>query len=249
MSLGAPAVPPPFLLLGAGRGGTSLLAGCLERHPAVMIRAEFGGIADLMGGDEAQVPPPSMARLLDYRLTRFRAHCEADRSAHPAHVWGNKITTEQVLGLNDHNHYNLAQEPVLDRFVEMMAGYRFLFIVRDGRTCVDSKVRRAGLSHVEAARRWCASVRVLEHLDARGVLAGTFRFEELVSEPEATLRQVAARIGVAFHPRMLDGADSPLMPQDYRHGRILDEKAAEQPGLPPGIEALIRPDLARLGYA
>ncbi|HQS09162.1 MAG: hypothetical protein B7Y12_08040 [Rhizobiales bacterium 24-66-13] len=249
MSLRAPACPPPFLLLGAGRGGTSLLAGCLERHPALMIRAEFGGIAILMGGDEAQVPPPSMARLLDYRLARFRAHCEDDRKANPERIWGNKITTEQVLGLNDHNLYNLAQEPVLDRFVAAMTGYRFLFIVRDGRSCVDSKVRRTGQSHVDAARRWCASVRVLEHLGARGVLAGSFRYEDLVTEPEATLRKVAACVGVAFDPLMLEGACSPLLPPDYRHGRFVDEKAAEHPRLPRGIETLIRPDLDRLGYA
>lgn len=55
-----------------------------------------------------------------------------------------------------------------------------------------AKVRRAGLSHVEAARRWCASLRVLEHLAAHGVLAGTFRYADRVTEPEATLREVAA---------------------------------------------------------
>ncbi|MEP9369602.1 sulfotransferase [Xanthobacter sp. VNH20] len=241
--------PSPFLLLGPGRGGTSLLAGCLERHPALMIRAEFGSVAHLMGGDEGEMPPPSMTRPLDYRLARFRAACEADRRAHPGRIWGNKITTEQVLGFGDHDDlYNLDEEPVLDRFLTAMAGYRFLFIMRDGRSCVDSKVRRAGLTHAEAARRWRASVWVLEELEARGVLIGTFRYEDLLVDPEATLRKVAASIGVAFDPRMLEGALSPIMPQDYRHGRIVTEKAAERPGLPPGIEALLRPDLARLGY-
>ncbi|MFG1424718.1 sulfotransferase [Roseixanthobacter glucoisosaccharinicivorans] len=249
MPLRDPTAPSPFLLLGAGRGGSSLLAGCLERHPALLIRAELGGVGVLMGADEAQVPPPSMARLLDYRLTRFRARCDGDRRANPERIWGNKITTEQVLGLNAHNHYNLTQEPVLDRFVSAMTGYRFLFIMRDGRTCVDSKVRRAGLSHVEAARRWCASVRVLEHLSGQGVLAGSFRYEDLITAPEATLREVAACVGVAFDPLMLEGARSPILPADYRHGRFVNEKAAERPNLPPAIEHLIRPDLDRLGYA
>jgi hypothetical protein len=81
---------------------------------------------------------------------------------------------------------------------------------------------------------------------ARGA-GGTFRNEDLVTDPEATLRKVAACVGVAFDPLMLEGARSPIMPADYRHGRFVDEKAAEYPNLPPGIEARIRPDLDRLG--
>lgn len=90
----------PLIIIGVGRGGTSLLTACLDGHPKIIMRHEFNSI-DVILGDN--FPVSSITRLAEERLARFQSLCDEDRARHPDKIWGNKVTAEQSNGLEEHN--------------------------------------------------------------------------------------------------------------------------------------------------
>lgn len=228
-----------FLILGAGRGGTSLLAGLLDGHPGLEVGFECDAMAILMAHAAAE-RGPSPGRAL-----RFRRRCDELGAASEVGRWGNKITTEQLRGLEDDGRDPGA---VLEHFFdEVMAGIHVIFILRDGRTCVRSKMNRKGLDVAEAAERWRYSVRVHDALLGRAN-GSILRFEELLSDPEGVLTPVCEALGVGWDAAMLSGTESDKMRPEYRRTG-LDARAAEVGEVPDGCLELIRDDLLRLGYA
>ncbi|RBP04639.1 sulfotransferase family protein [Roseiarcus fermentans] len=237
----------PLLVIGAGRGGTSILAACLDGHPRIVMRSEYRSAGLLMGDS---FPIAATASLIDDRLTAFRAACDDEVLKHPGRVWGNKITTEQIGGLEEHNALNDARVDVVERFVGAMTGYRIVFILRHGASCVDSKVRRTGQPPVRAAIKWCYAARLFERLRAARALAFWCRYENLVSDPKRVLAELCDCLGLPYDAAMLSQTDNgDLLLPEYRHGRFLAEKATEIPSLSPELGALLRPWLERLGYA
>lgn len=234
-----------FLILGAGRGGTSLVAGLLDSHPQLEVGFELYAVDCLMG--KALLAEP--ADCIHHRTRTFRAACEQAARQFPDRFWGNKITTEQLFGLEDHNRLNpAAQLSVMDHFFqEAMAGVRVVFVLRDGRSCVRSKVMRTGQSWESACDRWLYSVSVYEYLAQRLPGALLLRYEDLLSAPEATLGSACGFLGLDYDPVMLRGTSNTKMRPEYRFGRIASEKALP-PELDPRWEERIRPGLLRAGY-
>jgi len=249
MDVGMPQADNPlaFLIVGAGRGGTSLLAGLLDSHPQLAVGFERHAVPILMG-----------KRLLDFgrgkklihkRAQAFRQAGLADAARHAGKIWGNKITTEQIFGLEDHNAANSAAPvDVLDYFFQTsMAGVKVVFILRDGRSCVRSKMNRTGQSLETACERWRYSVRVYRYLREHHGEHVCIRFEDLLAEPEATLGQICQLLGVEFSSSMLEGTESDKMLPEYRRNG-LDPTAASLGNVPDGCVELIRDDLCRCGY-
>jgi hypothetical protein len=235
----------PFFVIGIGRGGTSLLAACFAGHPRVVMKNEFNTIRILVGDD---FPVLSTARLIDDRLTAFRATCDEDASHHPGKVWGNKITTEQIGGLEEHNMLNSPGVDAVERFLEALAGYRIVFIMRHAASCIESKVRRTGQPFVRAAIGWCYGVRVFERLTELGGITCWCRYEDLIVDPRTTLEGLCRSLGLNFDENMLAQTSNGLLMQEYQHGRFIAEKAHNLPELEPRVGALIEPWLGRLGY-
>jgi hypothetical protein len=210
------------------------------------MRSEYHSVGILMGDAE---PIHSVDTLLEDRLAHLNAVCDEDRARHPGSIWGNKITTEQIRGLEEHNFLNGKTVDVVGRFARAMGEYRKIFITRDGRACVESKVRHTRMPMMRAALNWCYSVRVLDRLDYLGELCATVRYEDLVRWPADVLMNVCDALQIEFHPGMLNQTkNEQLLPPEYRHGRFLKEKATEIPLLPDAILNIIEPDLRRLGY-
>jgi Sulfotransferase family len=233
----------PFLLIGVGRGGTSLLAACLAGHPGVVMNSEIHAVATLIGDD---LPLRSTATLVEDRLAAFRAACDEDAAHHPGKVWGNKITTEQIVGLEEHNALNRPGVDVVECLLAAMAGYRIVFVTRHAFSCIDSKVRRTGQPFVRAAIRWCYGVRVFERLVERGGLTYWCKFEDLVADPRKTLQGVCDSLGLDFDDAMLAQTQSGFLLPEYRYSGFIAEKAQDLPQLEPGIVALVEPWLGRL---
>lgn len=89
-----------FQIIGAGRGGTSLLAGVVDAHPDCSVVFEAFSIPLLMGRtwtDAESIRSPS--EQIRARVGNFLQGCEAESTRSPTKIWGHKTTTEQIRGL------------------------------------------------------------------------------------------------------------------------------------------------------
>jgi hypothetical protein len=234
-----------FLIVGAGRGGTSLLAAVLDAHPDLEVGFELHAQACLMG---KALSGPSRDDL-HHRLAAFIAACNAEAEHSPCRLWGNKITTEQILGLEDHNVAKpRSRLDVFDVFFNDYFGQlKIVFILRDGRSCVISKVNRAGRSFELAVERWRHSVQCYRFLRERNANNLCIRFEDLLLEPEGALQQVCSFLGVSYQDVMLEGVRNPKLSPEYQHGK-LDVSKVTPPNIPPKHLERIRGDLEYCGY-
>lgn len=234
-----------FLVLGAGRGGTSLLAGLLDFHPCIEVAFERCFVAHLLGGEL----PWNGFDVFGQRAEAFKAACLKMAGESEKPIWGNKITTEQVFGLEEHNEVNSsARMDVLERFFDdSMRGVKVIFILRDGRACVDSKVRRSKLTYEDACKNWRYSVRCYRFFQEQHDNNLRLRYEDLVMSPEPTLARICDFLDVPFDPRMLEGTANSKMLPDYINEKIDVSRIAGQ-RLPEGHLASIANELAYCGY-
>lgn len=238
-----------FLLVGAGRSGTSLLTALLDQHSALTVGFEVGGTGGLRGRSILE----RSGRVLEDRIEAFLHACSEAAAAAPTPRWGNKITTEQLAGLNRHNlHQALRGEPaeaILEAFFNRaLARVPVIYLMRDGRACVDSKMRRAGQDLAQACDNWLYAVEVHDFLRGRDKTL-FLRFEDLVANPRGELTRVLDFLGLTFESAQLSeqGTAHPSMPAAYRRAGIEADRAAapaaDHPAL-PRIGAALR----RCGY-
>lgn len=108
-----------------------------------------------------------------------------------------------------------------------------VFLGRDGRAVVGSGLRKyPELSAREHAEKWARQIEATERF-AASFLGDVVRvrYEELVTAPEATLRRLAAALGVPFDPAMLDPFSSEQHPLGGNAGtQSLLDKTQTSPG-------------------
>lgn len=234
-----------FLIVGAGRGGTSLISGLLDYHSQLDVGLELFSAACLMGKDFSS----EGADLFDRRTDRFISRCndKAQRSA--ALWWGNKITTEQIYGLEDANilHPHNDIDVLEGFFCKKLQHIKILFILRDARSCIRSKANRTGQPLQQAAQRWKYSVQCYRFLRTRHANNLCITFEDLLKSPEATLRSVCDFLGVAYESDMLSGTQNSKMLPEYQQTGI-DASKAKAEDLPANILEMIAEDLRDCGY-
>ncbi len=235
-----------FLLVGAGRGGTSLLAGLLDAHSGVEMGFEEFAVPTLMGKKHRSSSPE---RILFERCESFRSQCDTMAAKFAPRRYGNKVTTEQVYGLEDHNDANPdARQDVTEYFFdECLRDVPVVFVLRDGRSCVQSKVARTGQPYELACDRWLYSVTVYEYLCTVPTRAHTLRFEDLLQDAEPVVRAICDYLSLPFEPNMLAGTDNRKMRPEYRQSKI-DPAKLKKPELAPVHLARIEDGLKRAGY-
>jgi hypothetical protein len=235
-----------FLVIGAGRGGTSLLAGLLDAHPDLTVAFEKFAIDFLVCGTPgASRIPAASVEDAQARIAAFRAACVGEAQQSDSLRWGNKITTEQIAGVRVPEVDT--DQQAIDRFFTEIGDVPRVFILRDGRTCVRSKVRRVGLDVEEACRRWQFSVRVCEAVSSYPTRGIVIRYEDLVRRPLETLGPVCSFLGVGVDSRMLDGTSNSKMRAEYRRSS-LDHSTLTLSDVPSGTFELIESDLRACGY-
>ena len=223
-----------FLVVGAGRSGTSLVAALLDGHPELEMAFERDS-AILLSADE-----PARSRAV-----RFRDRCREAAAEFPSRRWGNKITTEQIAGLENDGGGSLAA--LQHFFADVMRDIVKVVIVRDGRACVRSKLERnPELTMADACRRWRYSIFVHDWL-VRQRHVVSLRYEDLVRDARSTLLPVCACLGVAWDDAMLAGTNSAKLLPEYRQEGIGSARRVIDDPLPSSM-ATMEKDLRRLGY-
>ncbi len=248
-----------FHIIGAGRGGTSLLTGVIDAHPECEVHPEEYSTKFLMGRQwtSAECEPDPEVRI-PMRIQNFLTACERKAAEHPGKLWGHKSTTEQIKGLDDINTESTfatdkcaiaanAEFDALNCFTKYVAHIKTVFILRDGRSCVCSKVRRTGQPVEEAIRRWKYSVRLLDALRARVKDLHVVKMEHLIRHPEENLRSICKFLGVTYTQEMLRGTQSTNMMEVYRRDGFyvsaIDVTDFDEPWLQD-----IREELVACGY-
>lgn len=127
-------------------------------------------------------------------------------------------------------------EERIDRLSRSEVDLSLLFLVRDGRAVVCSRLRKypekTARAHAEA---WVAQIRATEALAARfpgRVLQ--VRYEELASRPAAEMRRVAEHVGISLEPAMLEPWSTeqhPLGGNDGTQLLMARERSGEVVGL------------------
>lgn len=235
-----------FLVLGAGRGGTSLIAGLLDYHSELTVAYELCALAYL-NGEEL---PYRGHDLFGKRVQSFIAGCQNAANQRADILWGNKITTEQLFGLEDHNVLNPDLKiDVLDEFFNNhLKNVKVIFILRDGRTCINSKIQRTGQPIEKAAERWKYSVTCYRFFKTRHSNNICIRFEDMLFHPEKTLTQICDFLNVPYQDAMLLGTNNKKMLPEYRQNKF-DLTKTKSIVLPDHIMTAIKEDLEYCGYS
>ena len=215
-----------FLIVGAGRGGTSLLAGLLDYHSGLEVGFELYSVAYLMGKEL----PYQGSGLFHKRARAFVSDCRQEANRYPGVLWGNKITTEQVFGLEDHNLANPESKiDVLHMFL-------------------NSKVQRTGQPIEEACKRWQFSVKCYRFFKTHHSNNICVRFEDILCHPQTTLTQICDFLAVPYQEEMLKGSANTKKLPEYRHNKLDISQTKSSIDLPEEFIKRISDDLRYCSY-
>ncbi|MFM2081483.1 MAG: hypothetical protein RL380_174 [Verrucomicrobiota bacterium] len=259
---------PMPILVGSPRSGTTLLRFMLDAHPALAIPPETGFLLlgpQLVGQGEALREsffeavvnfPPGAPAWEDFQIPRvefaarlcelrpftvangFRLFYEMYAARFEKKRWGDKTPL--------YGHHLVELEKILPEA-------RFIHLVRDGRdAAVSLRQRKFSPGHDMAvqARYWRDNVLTARQQGRKCAHYLEVRYEDLLREPAATLRQLCAFVELEFDPAMLryhEGASVRLQEHQARQrpdGSVVLTQAERH-----AQQALTQapPDLSRIG--
>jgi Sulfotransferase family len=204
--LAGAAVTKVAFLLYSSRSGSTYLASELDRIPGVSCSIESDFVARLLYL-EKRLPSIRLDDLLDelYSEVKFR-QWELARSELAKALQGvNEITVEAVTlavlktyhGSQPHAWYVIKGQGLSAHVRRLRLSFtdpRFIYLVRDPRAVFNSQKQahfsrsqiRMATDPTISARRWADLVRIMSDVKSADVLE--LRYEDLVSDPEPTLR-------------------------------------------------------------
>jgi hypothetical protein len=236
----------PVFLVGAERSGTTLLRIMLDGHPDVAFAPESEFLVDWIGPDGRFPPLPAYREALAqdrvFQLSGLRIDPSLSFPALARSFLAQRAAGARVVGATVHRHF--------DRLLPLFPGARFIHLLRDGRDVAASVIGRGWAGNAwAAAARWEEAESLWEGLAPRLAPERVLevRYERLVADPEAALRRLAAFLGVAFDPAMLDVASrSRYRPPDASRAEAW--RRALSPRAVRLVEARVGPWLERRGY-
>ncbi|MCB9592633.1 MAG: sulfotransferase [Sandaracinaceae bacterium] len=229
---------------GAGHSGSTLLGLVLGSHGDVFYAGEAK--KSLFIGDEKKPLRKRVCKMCgpDCEVwSRFTVPPEPDLYEQLSRLTGRSVVVDSTK----------KPEWIRERRAEVDAGggaHKIVYLVRDGRAVVNSRVRKypelAPEVHVD---QWIAQIQETDALVAeRPDAAIQIRYEELATEPEATVRRVCEFLEVAFEPSMLAYESVPHHPLGGNTGTqsvvaraaSIDSELAKIPNRSAGFYAGLR---------
>lgn len=217
MSAGQPAPSSPVFVIGSPRSGTTILAVALGEHPAFWTAGEFHLLSRLFGNGRLE---QQLAGELLFPGLLQRARVTREELLAALGIGLDQLFTARAGGRRwvDQTPANvfLAEELRL-----LFPRARFVHLLRDGQDVVDSmlhfadsqsselraRVERAGYvpewagDFTKACEMWRSSVAAgTRFAEAHPDRCRTVRYEQLVAQPEAVLRDLLAFLQVPDDP-------------------------------------------------
>jgi hypothetical protein len=250
----------PIFIIGCGRSGTTLLRMMLDSHQRISAGEETKFLTDLRGivGEHWRLLS-AYGFERDWWLERIREFYGGFQAEYMARR-GKQRWAEKTPGYTFH----------LDFIDELFPTAQYVHVIRDGRDVVASYRDRWGYrSALRAANSvWRESVLRARDFGER-LPEGRFhelRFEALVAEPEATMRELLAFLGEEWDPQVLRYDEVPHDTTE-RYAKYTSERRAAAGGgeaiyrtkqgagrrkLDPALRAVLQRSsgklLAELGY-
>lgn len=184
------APPTHLLVLGASRGGTTLLATLLGAHPDIACLDE-----DLNGGFDLIVG----GKIKGLKLC-VPNHVELDRRWRPVFTPGLWFgTTRKSLFMNRQPKSRLSIRDLM-----AFGDTQCVVVLRNPSAVIGSIARRENRSRAVAAYRWSRSVEVAEALSVgAGRVPVIVDFDRLVTAPQEVTRALCRTLEISETPRML----------------------------------------------
>jgi Sulfotransferase family len=213
---GLPNPPAPFIV-GMTRSGTTLLRLMLDAHPELTIPPETHFLPDVIGAfnggrhstDQIFEVMVASRRWPDFQISDRKLRRELDRIRPlvrpevPVRTFYRLYAERQ--GKPRWGDKTPGYATKMRRIKRILPEARFIQIIRDGRdVALSLRDRDAGLTTEQVARRWRHRInrtrRAAKHMpDYLEV-----RYEDLVADPEGTLRRICEHIELDYSPEMLD---------------------------------------------
>lgn len=231
--------PPPLIVLGVGRSGTTLLRVMLDRNTKVAIPDESFFMLPLARRHRGRVEAAPFYEDLR-RLPRLREWGLSPEEVRPRLRDG--MTTGEAIGAIFETYAEKQGKPRwgdktplymqhLPRLERLFPDALWLHLVRDGRDAALSFLalppgfsgRTWAQPHTVAqfAARWKVEIDAARALGRRSPARYLeLRYEELVLEPERELRRICEFAGLPWEPEMLAYSDSVDVSKLPEHQRL-----------------------------
>lgn len=235
----------PVFVVGCQRSGSTLLGSMLGGHSDIICAPESHFIVDLMPSLDPR-HPVDLAEVIDkvdqhwrFRLWEYDLGSERPDSASLEPVYANAIhwLMKRYGAAHDRADAKIwvDHQPGHVRFVWRLKQHfpeaKFIHIVRDGRAVAASLMPLDwGPNEILSATRfWMRRV-------VQGYAAGAYlgpndlmhvRFEDLVSDPEATMAQISQFVGVDFESGMLTSSGLKLPKFTHNHHKLVGSNPAK----------------------
>lgn len=277
--------PPMPFIVGTGRCGTTLLRVMLDAHPdlavppeSYFIPAAAKALPDRAAADPAASFLDTVRQSRNWAMfgidqdelaSRIAAIAPFDLSAAIRTVYA--LYAEQ-FGKTRWGDKTPDYHAHMQQIERLLPEARFIHLIRDGRDVALSVIpllQRAGQEPtvVNGAKWWAVRLQRARR-EAQGVTHYLeVRYEELVREPERTLRQIGDFIELPWDPIVVNYAALAEGGEDaYRSSRTIDRHVRKVSAKPPAtdrsqrwrtdmtaeqqseVEAIIGPLLRELGY-
>jgi len=194
----------PFFIIGAERSGTTLLRLMLDHHPQIRCGFESDFFVDHLTEEGEDPDYEELIKDLDMDRVGRREGFTVDKDLGFKAAVRDFLTQDAAkagkpcFGVAIHRRYR--------HLLGIWPKGRFLNLVRDPRDVAPSVIAMGWAGNTwHASALWAESQLEVEKLEpdlAPGQLIHV-RFEDLVSQPEATLERICSFFGVAYDPAML----------------------------------------------